>query len=323
VSSTDVAPKPTLVPAAGTCVTDVTPQLSLDLTLAVKSGTSAWQFAPAETVWFEAQVAMTGAVVSTTVIVALHVELLPAASVAVIVTTVAPVDRLAPAAGDWVTVTTHASLVTTEATRSGTRAEQFASATSVCEEPQVVMLGAVVSTTVIVALHVELLPAASVTVITTAFAPNEATELASGDCVIVRDELQLSVATTPPVRSGITEAQFAAASSVWFAAHVAMAGAVVSFTVNEAVQVVVLPAASATVITTEVMPIAAVEPAAGTCVTDVTPQLSRAHARREVRHQSVAVRTSRQGLICSTGRDDRRSRVHHRQARCAGHRVAR
>ena len=175
---------------------------------------------------------MLGAVVSTTVSVALHVELLPEASVAVIVTTVAPVVRLAPAAGDWVTVTTHASLVNTLEVRSGTRAEQFASATSVCDEAQVSIDGAVVSTTVIVALQVELLPAASVTVIVTAFAPNEATAPANGDCVIVSDELQLSVATTPPVRSGITEAQLAAASSVWFAAHVAMAGAVVSFTVN-------------------------------------------------------------------------------------------
>ena len=227
------APKLAVLPASGDCVIVRDElQLSVASTPAVKFGTGAPHEATASADWFEAQVVMTGAVVSTTVIVALHVELLPEASVAVIVTTVAPVDRLVPAAGDWVTVTTHASLVNTLVVRSGTRAEQFASATSVCEEPQVVMLGAVVSTTVIVALHVELLPAASVTVITTAFAPNEATELASGDCVIVRDELQLSVATTPPVRSGITEAQLAAASSVWFAAHVAMAGAVVSLTVN-------------------------------------------------------------------------------------------
>ena len=74
---------------------------------------------------------MLGAVVSTTVIVALHVELLPEASVAVIVTTVAPVVRLAPAAGDWVTVTTHASLVNTLVVRSGTSAVQFAPALSV------------------------------------------------------------------------------------------------------------------------------------------------------------------------------------------------
>ena len=93
-------------------------------------------------------------------------------------------------------------------------------------------VGAVVSVTVNVAVQVALLPAASVTVIVTVFAPKLAVLPASGDCVIVRDELQLSVATTPPVRSGITEAQLAAASSVWFAAHVAMAGAVVSLTVN-------------------------------------------------------------------------------------------
>jgi hypothetical protein len=124
------------------------------------------------------------------------------------------------------------SLVSTLLVRSGNRAVHEAPADKVCDAAQAVMAGAVVSTTVIVALQVELLPAASVTVIVTAFAPNEATAPANGDCVIVSDELQLSVATTPPVRSGITEAQLAAASSVWFAAHVAMAGAVVSFTVN-------------------------------------------------------------------------------------------
>ena len=166
------------------------------------------------------------------------------------------------------------SLVSTLLVRSGNRAVHEAPADKVWDAAQAVMAGAVVSTTVIVALHVELLPAASVTVIVTVVTPRLATLPASGDCVIVKDGLQLSLASTPPVRSGITEAQLAAASSVWFAAHVAMAGAVVSFTVNTAVQVVVLPAASATVITTEVAPKPTLEPAAGTCVTDVTPQLS-------------------------------------------------
>jgi hypothetical protein len=216
---TVVAPKLAVVPANGDCViVNDEVQLSVAITPAVKFGTGAPHEATASAVWFDAQVTIVGTVVSTTVSVALHVELLPEASVAVIVTTVAPVVRLAPAAGDWVTVTTHASLVNTLEVRSGTRAEQFASATSVCDEAQVSIDGAVVSTTVIVALQVELLPAASVTVIVTVivtvFAPNEATAPANGDCVIVSDELQLSVATTPPVRSGITEAQLAAAPSV-------------------------------------------------------------------------------------------------------------
>ena len=124
------------------------------------------------------------------------------------------------------------ALVNTLVVRSGTRAEQFASATSVCDEAQVSIDGAVVSTTLKLVVHCELLPAASVTVMVMVVEPSAAVAPAKGDCVIVSDELQLSVATTPPVRSGITEAQLAAASSVWFAAHVAMAGAVVSFTVN-------------------------------------------------------------------------------------------
>jgi len=135
------------------------------------------------------------------------------------------------------------------------------------------MLGAVVSTTVTVAEHVELLPAASVAVIVTTVGPNAATAPAAGDCVSVT-ALQLSLADTPPVRSGIVEAQFAPASRAWSAAQVAMTGAVVSATVRVAVQLVVLPAASDTVMVTTVAPRFAVEPAAGDWTVEVTPQLS-------------------------------------------------
>lgn len=51
-------------------------------------------------------------------------------------------------------------------------------------------------------------------------------------------------------------------------------GAVVSFTVRVVVQLVVLPAASATVSVMVVLPSAATEPAAGDCVVEVTAQLS-------------------------------------------------
>ena len=149
-----------------------------------------------------------------------------------------------------------------------------APADKVCDEAQAVIDGAVVSTTVKVVVQVELLPAASVTVIVTVVTPRLAVLPASGNCVIVKDGLQLSEALTPPVKSGNGAAHPAPASTVCAGAQAVIAGAVVSLTVNEAVQVVVLPAASATVITTEVAPRPTLEPAAGTCVTDVTPQLS-------------------------------------------------
>jgi hypothetical protein len=212
--------------------------------------------------------------VSTTVIVALHVELLPEASVAVIVTVFAPMAAIEPAAGDWVTVTTQASLVTTPAVRSGIRAEQALSTLSVCDEAQLVMLGAVVSTTVKVVVQVELLPAASVTVIVTVVTPRLAALPASGDCVTVKDGLQLSLASTPPVKSGSGAAQPAPASTVCAAAQAVIAGAVVSLTVKVTVCVVELPLPSAAVMTTEVTPRPTAAPAKGDCVTVTGVQLS-------------------------------------------------
>ena len=152
--------------------------------------------------------------------VAVHVVVLPAASATVMVTVVAPKLAVVPANGDCVIVNDEVqlSVAITPAVKFGTGAPHEATASAVWFDAQVTIVGTVVSTTVSVALQVELLPAASVTVIVTVivtvFAPNEATAPANGDCVIVSDELQLSVATTPPVRSGITEAQLAAASSV-------------------------------------------------------------------------------------------------------------
>ncbi len=247
-------------------------QLSLATTSPAMSGKSVVQPTPTSIVREGAQATTVGAVVSTTVKMAEHVELLPEASVAVIVTVVMPVVIEAPAAGDCVTTTAQASLVAMPV-RSGTWTEQFAPALSVWLAAQAVMLGAVVSTTVTVAVHVELLPAASVAVIVTTVGPNAATVPAAGDCVSVT-ALQLSFADTPPVRSGIVEAQFALASKVWLAAQVVMNGAVVSATVKVAVQDVELPEASDTVMVTIVAPRLAVEPAAGDWTVEDTPQLS-------------------------------------------------
>jgi hypothetical protein len=97
---------------------------------------------------------------------------------------------------------------------------------------------------------------------------------ANGDCVIVSDELQLSEAETVEVKSGTKAVQFAPALKVCTGAQAVIVGTVVSTPVKLVVQVVVLPAASATVIVTEVAPRPTIEPAAGACVTEVTAQLS-------------------------------------------------
>jgi len=120
-----------------------------------------------------------------------------------------------------------------------------------------------VSTTVNVAVHVVVLPAASATVMVTVVAPKLAVLPANGDCVIVNDELQLSVATTPAVKSGTGAPHEATASAVWFDAQVTIVGTVVSTTVIVALHVELLPEASVAVIVTVFAPNAATEPAAG------------------------------------------------------------
>ena len=86
--------------------------------------------------------------------------------------------------------------------KSGTSAVHDSPDETVWSTAHVVMLGAVVSRTVKVAVHVVALPAASVTVIVTALAPRFAVAPATGDCVTTKVELQLSRATTPAVKSG-------------------------------------------------------------------------------------------------------------------------
>ena len=227
------------------------------------------QLAPALTVWSAAHVVMLGAVASTTVRVAVQLAVLPAASATVMVTVLAPRLAVEPAVGDCVTtkLVLQLSAATTPVVKSGTSAVQLASAFTDWSAAQVVMLGAVASTTVTVAVQVVVLPAASATVMVTTVAPRLAVLPAAGDCVVVSVELQLSTATTPAVRSGTRAVQLAPALTVWSAAHVVMLGAVVSTTVTVAVQVVVLPDESVAVSVTTVAPRLAVLPAAGDCVT--------------------------------------------------------
>src|SRR2546426_3428391 len=101
---TVLTPGPTSVPAAGVwliCSGDAPLQSVATRPLVVKSGTGAWQRPSAKALWLEAQVVITGAVLSVTVKVVVQAALLPAASVAVTVITCTPNPTRVPAAGDW------------------------------------------------------------------------------------------------------------------------------------------------------------------------------------------------------------------------------
>jgi hypothetical protein len=134
---------------------------------------------------------------STTVRPATHEAVLPAPSVAVMITFVTPSPTSVPAAGFCETTTApQLSVATVPAVKSGTAAWQFASAETVTLGAQVVMDGLVVSTTVKVAEQVAVFPAPSVAVIVTLCGPRPTSVPASGLCVIVTGP-QLSVAVVP------------------------------------------------------------------------------------------------------------------------------
>lgn len=102
-----VVPKPTIVPAAGFCVTVNEPgdvQLSVAETCAVTLGTGAWQLEPVVVVNAAGQDVITGGVASITVNVVAQVARLPAPSATMIVTDVVPGPTSVPAAGLCVTV---------------------------------------------------------------------------------------------------------------------------------------------------------------------------------------------------------------------------
>src|ERR671925_344026 len=95
-------PRPTSVPAAGSCVSVialVALQLSLAVTPPSTFGMAAWQLPSALALEGAGQLTV-GAVVSVTVKLVLQVELLPASSVAVTVIVCVPTPTSVPAAGD-------------------------------------------------------------------------------------------------------------------------------------------------------------------------------------------------------------------------------
>ena len=97
-----------------------------------------------------------------------------------------------------------------------------------------------------VAVQVEVLPAASATVNTMAFAPFGSAVPTIGDCVTTSAlaAVMLSVATTPAVKSGTVAVHEAPALADCVGPHEEMSGPVVSMPVKLVVHAAVLPAAS-------------------------------------------------------------------------------
>src|SRR5881296_2706149 len=208
---TVVTPRPTSVPAAGVWVicSGADPLQSLATRpLLVKSGTAAWQTPSAKALWLEAQVVITGGMLSVTVKVAVQVDSLVAASLTCKVTVVTPRPTSVPAAGVWV-ICSGADPLQSLATRpllvkSGSGAWQTPSANALWLEAQVVITGGMLSVTVKVAVQVDSLFAASMTCKVTVVTPNPTSVPAAGVWVICSgaDPLQ-SVATRPlVVKSG-------------------------------------------------------------------------------------------------------------------------
>src|SRR3989442_643725 len=118
---------------------------------------------------------------------------------------------------------------------------------------QVVIVGAVVSRTMNAAVQVLVLPLRSATRSVTVLVPRPTRVPMVGTWLMLM-ALQLSVATTALVKFATAAWQLALADAEMLVAHWVIVGAVVSRTMNLAVQVLVLPLASATRMVTVLVP---------------------------------------------------------------------
>jgi len=196
-----------------------------------------------------------------TVTVCAQVLELPAASTAVQVTVVLPIGKLLGALLLTVTeLQLSETLGVPRVTPVATHWPTFALTVTV---PGQVMLGAAVSRTMNDAVQVLELPALSVAVMVTVLVPRPTSVPMVGLCASVTP-LQ-SEAVTALVKFGTLAWQLPLAEAEILVAHVAMFGTVVSRTMNDAVQVFVLPLASATLIVTVLVPTPASVPMVGDC----------------------------------------------------------
>ena len=134
-------------------------------------------------------------------------------------------------------------------------------------EAHMVIVGAVLSMTVWLTVQVAVFPAPSVAISVIVVVPNPKVAPEAGLCVIVGEAVQLSVAVTPPVKSGAVPWQEpSAVMLLGVEAHTVIVGAVLSMTVWFTVHVAVFPAPSVAVKVIVVVPKPSVAPAIGLCV---------------------------------------------------------
>ena len=202
------------------------------------------------------------------------VDVLPEASVAVSVTTRLPGTTADPIDGDCVTTTAPVDGQLSEVVAS----EVMSASVPPQGEPKVnecvagaLIVGDVVSLTVTEVVHSTVLPAASVAVRVTLVRPYAIGLPAAGTCVMATTPAHVSVAEAVGTKLGIRAPQAASADTVWGGAQAVKAGGVASSTTKVAVQVELLPTASATVSVMTCEPLARAVPASGDWVTTKEP----------------------------------------------------
>jgi uncharacterized protein YunC (DUF1805 family) len=158
---TGVVPTENVLPGALVVVS--VPPAQLSVNVGGVQVTTAWQDALALTVIFEGQPEITGFTASWTITLKEQVDVLPAASVAVYVTGVVPMEKVLPGAFVVVSVPPAQLSVNVGAVQV-TTAWQDGLALTVMFEGQPEITGLVTSWTVTLNEHVEVLPAASVAV---------------------------------------------------------------------------------------------------------------------------------------------------------------
>lgn len=219
--------------------------------------------------------AIVGFILSVTVKLFVQVVALLAASFTVMVIVVTPVVTVVPATGDCVItkapVAEQLSVACTAEVKLGTVALQLAFANAVCAGPQFVIVGAILSNAVKVVVQVVELLEVSLTVIVIVVLPNGTSVPAVGDCVIIKpaEPVQLSEATTVPVKFGTVAIQLAFVKPDCAGEQVVITGAVRSLNNTVKLQLLAFPFLSVTVNVTICVFVAAAMkvPATGLCVT--------------------------------------------------------
>jgi len=209
-----------------------------------------------------------GGSVSVTVTMKLQLFVLPDVSATVQTTFVVPVAKLEPLAGTQLVLAT--PQLSPTVTLNATFDAHWPSAAGAVISPGQMIVGNSVSVTVTVKLQLLVLPDESHTVQVTFVVPlGKLKPLAGAQTVLVTAQL------SPVTGLNVTfDVHWPSAAGTVMSAGQRIVGGSESLTVTVKLQLFVLPDVSATVQTTFVVPVAKLEPLAGTQLVLATPQLS-------------------------------------------------